>query len=178
MYAKRLGLIFAVLSLGWGDSVAANDLTTSGNWVYFSDTVMGGRSSGAAKRTTDDGRATIELTGNVTTANNGGFVQVRRDIGSGQASDFEGISFETKGNGEIYYIHIRNGSSRLPWQYYAARFPTSETWSVVKIPFSNFERSGSFMSKTLRKNSIKSIGLVAYGRDHQARVSISNLSFY
>ena len=178
MVAKRLLLMFALTSFCWGGVVIAEDLSTSGNWVYFSDTVMGGRSSGTAERVNVDGSAAIKLTGNVTTENNGGFIQVRREIDAGHASDFDGLLLKAKGNGETYYIHIRNGSSRLPWQYYSASFQTSGNWESVNIPFSRFERSGSFMSKSLKKNTISSIGLVAYGKDHQALVLLSNLSFY
>ena len=164
--------------MNWGNALIANDLSGSGNWTYFADTVMGGKSSGTAERVSVDGRAAIKLSGNVTTENNGGFIQVRRELESGQDTDIEGISFETKGNGETYYIHIRNGSSRLPWQYYSASFQTSENWETVKLRFSDFQRSGSFMAKSLKKKTINSIGLVAYGKDHQALVLISNLKFY
>jgi hypothetical protein len=164
MFGKRISIVFAVASLVLGHVAVADNLSSSGTWVYFADTVMGGKSQGAAER--------------LTTSNNGGFVQVRRDVKTGQESDFVGISFEAKGNGETYYIHIRNGSSRLPWQYYSASFITSDTWRTVEIPFSNFKRSGSFMSKSLKKTTIHSLGLVAYGKDHQALVLISNLSFY
>ncbi|MGB0772813.1 MAG: CIA30 family protein, partial [Paracoccaceae bacterium] len=102
MVAKRLLLMFALASLCWGGAVIAEDLSTSGNWVYFSDTVMGGRSSGTAERVNVDDRAAIKLTGNVTTENNGGFVQVRREIDAGRASEFEGLTFKVKGNGETY----------------------------------------------------------------------------
>jgi len=178
MVTQKLFLVFTILLLGCGGTVVADNLTTSGNWTYFADTVMGGKSSGTAERLNVNGRSAIKLTGNVTTENNGGFIQVRRAIAVGQESDFEGLSFETKGNGEIYYIHIRNGSSRLPWQYYSASFRTSENWETIKIPFSDFQRSGSFMAKSLKKKTINSIGLVAYGKDHQALVLISNLLFY
>ena len=178
MFGKRISIVFVVASLVLGHVAVADNLSSSGTCVYFADTVMGGKSQGAAERLDIDGRVAIKLTGSVTTANNGGFVQVRRDVNTGQASDFDGISFETQGNGETYYIHIRNGSSRLPWQYYSASFITSDTWRTVEIPFSNFERSGSFMSKSLKKTTINSLGLVAYGKDHQALVLISNLSFY
>ena len=178
MFAKRLLLMFALASLCWGGAVIADDLSTSGNWVYFSDTVMGGRSSGTAERVNVDGQAAIKLTGNVTTENNGGFVQVRREIDAGRASDFQGLSFKAKGNGETYYIHIRNGSSRLPLQYYSASFRTSSNWETIKIRFTDFQRSGAFMAKSLKKKTINSIGLVAYGKDHQALVLISNLKFY
>jgi len=178
MGAQLLLPIFVVLSLSWSSAVKADDLSRLGNWVYFADTVMGGKSSGEAERVNVDGRAAIKLTGNVTTENNGGFVQVRRELESGQDTDIEGISFETKGNGETYYIHIRNGSSRLPWQYYSASFRTSSNWETVKIRFTDFQRSGAFMAKSLKKKTIDSIGIVAYGKDHQALVLISNLKFY
>ena len=178
MMKQSLFSAFAVLLLGWGDTLGADDLSASGTWAYFADTVMGGKSSGTAERVMVDGRTAIKLIGNVTTENNGGFVQVRREIESKQASNFKGIAFETKGNGETYFIHIRNESSRLPWQYYSASFKTSNDWQTIEIPFSSFERSGTFMSKSLKKKTINSIGLVAYGKDHQALVLISNLSFY
>jgi len=178
MVARLLFSIFVVLSLSWSSALKANDLSRLGNWVYFADTVMGGKSSGEAERVNVDGRAAIKLSGNVTTENNGGFIQVRRELESGQDTDIEGISFETKGNGETYYIHIRNGSSRLPWQYYSASFRTSENWETVKIQFSDFQRSGSFMAKSLKKKTTDSIGIVAHGKDHQALVLISYLKFY
>ena len=178
MNTQLLFSIFVALSLSWGSAVAADDLSRLGNWVYFADTVMGGKSSGTAERVNVNGRSAIRLTGNVTTENNGGFIQVRRELESGQGADIEGISFETKGNGETYYIHIRNGSSRLPWQYYSASFRTSSNWETVKIRFTDFQRSGAFMAKSLKKKTIDSIGIVAYGKDHQALVLISNLKFY
>ena len=178
MGAQLLLPIFVVLSLSWSSAVKADDLSRLGNWVYLADTVMGGKSSGTAERVNVDGRAAIKLSGNVTTENNGGFIQVRRELESGQDTDIEGISFETKGNGETYYIHIRNGSSRLPWQYYSASFQTSGEWQKVKIPFSSFERSGTFMARLLNRDTVNSIGLVAYGKDHKALVLVSNLSFY
>ena len=178
MATRLLYSIFAILSLSWGSAVVADDLSQLGNWTYFADTVMGGKSSGTAERVNVNGRAAIKLSGNVTTENNGGFIQVRRELEGGQNTDIEGISFETKGNGENYYIHIRNGSSRLPWQYYSASFRTSSNWETVKIRFTDFQRSGAFMAKSLKKKTIDSIGIVAYGKDHQALVLISNLKFY
>ena len=62
----------------------ADDLYRLGNWVYFADTLMGGKSSGSAERMNVGGRAAIKLTGNVTTENNGGFIQVRRELVRGQ----------------------------------------------------------------------------------------------
>ena len=178
MFVKSSAFIFALLYLTWCNEVMANDLIKIGDWTYLDDTVMGGKSQGFAQRLSVDGRDAIILTGTVSTENNGGFIQVRRVIPTEPGTNINGVAFETKGNGDTYYIHIRNGSSRLPWQYYSAKFKTSAAWKSVTIPFDAFERSGSFMSRSLNKNTIKSLGLVAYGKDHNASVFISGLTFY
>ena len=77
---------------------------------------------------------------------------------------------KVKGNGEIYYLHIRNASARLPWHYYTASFQTSEKWKDITIPFDEFEKSATFMPRKLKADTIKTIGLVAYGKDHNADV--------
>ena len=41
-----------------------------------------------------------------------------------------------------------------------------------------FEKSATLMPRKLKPDSIKTIGLVAYGKDHEADVSIANLEFY
>ena len=46
------------------------------------------------------------------------------------------------------------------------------------IPFESFEKSATFMPKNLKADTIKTIGLVAYGKDHNADVSIVTLEFY
>ena len=46
MFTRLLFSTFVILSLSWGSTLAADDLSTSRNWVYFADTVMGGKSTG------------------------------------------------------------------------------------------------------------------------------------
>ena len=53
----------------------------------------------------------------------------------------KGIIIQVKGNNEIYNIHLRNGSSKLPWQYYAAEFIAPDNWVTIELPFSNFKKS-------------------------------------
>ena len=55
---------------------------------------------------------------------------------------------------------------------------TNEKWKEVIIPFDDFEKSATFMPKKLKADTIRTIGLVAYGKDHNADVSIANLEFY
>ena len=106
------------------------------------------------------------------------FIQVRTRIDPSDSKEKTGIKIKVKGNGDVYYLHIRNASARLPWHYYTANFKTNEKWKEFVIPFDDFEKSATFMPKKLKADTIRTIGLVAYGKDHNADVSIANLEFY
>ena len=146
-------------------------------WQFFTDQVMGGVSEGTASVLSDNNGPYVRLEGSVSTANNGGFIQIRRDVRDG-SKDAKGLLLRVKGNGEKYYIHLRTGGTVLPWQYYQISFTTSNKWNEVKLPFSDFERSSSWISKKISGDKIKTIGLVAYGKDHKALLDVSHLSFY
>ena len=62
--------------------------------------------------------------------------------------------------------------------YYQAVFPTSKEWSEVRLPFSSFKRSSSQISKYISGEKLKTIGLLAYGKNHNALLEIKYLSFY
>ena len=164
----------ALLTFGMSNQVNAKNLVYENNWAYLADTVMGGVSQGGAEFSA----GALRLTGQVSTKNNGGFIQVRTRIDPIETKGKTGIKIKVKGNGDVYYLHIRNASARLPWHYYTANFSTSEKWKEVKIPFDLFEKSATFMPKKLNPDTIKTIGLVAYGKDHKADVSIATLEFY
>ena len=168
--------IFSVIVLVFtmSNAVNAKNLVYENNWAYLADTVMGGVSQGGAEFAS----GALRLTGQVSTKNNGGFIQVRTRIDPIEAKGRTGLKIKVKGNGEIYYLHIRNASARLPWHYYTANFSTNEKWKEVTIPFDQFEKSATFMPKKLNPDTIRTIGLVAYGKDHKADVSIANLEFY
>jgi hypothetical protein len=89
-----------------------------------------------------------------------------------------GIKIKVKGNGEQYYLHIRNSSTRLPWHYYQQGFETTSTWREIKLPFQFFKRSSSVLRNLVKQSTIKSIAIVAYGKDHTADISVMSLEFY
>ena len=164
----------AILLLSMSNTASAKNLVYENNWAYLADTVMGGVSRGGAEFSA----GALRLTGKVSTKNNGGFIQVRTRIDPSQAVGKSGIKIKVKGNGDVYYLHVRNASARLPWQYYTASFKTSEKWKDISLSFDEFEKSATLMPRKLKSESIKTIGLVAYGKDHNADVSIANLEFY
>ena len=163
-----------VLIFSMSSALNAKNLVYENNWAYLADTVMGGISRGSAEFS----NGALRLTGQVSTKNNGGFIQVRTRINPNETTEKTGVKIRVKGNGDVYYLHIRNASARLPWHYYTANFSTSEKWKEVVIPFDQFEKSATFMPRELNPDTIKTIGVVAYGKDHKADVSVATLEFY
>ncbi len=153
------------------------DPEKSKNWSFFTDGVMGGVSQGKAFFGSTGSDSFVRLEGEVSTENNGGFIQIRHSLTKSLDNDIRSISLKVRGNGERYYVFIRTSSTLLPWQFYNASFKTSKKWSVVKLKLVDFKPSSSFLRKTIKSSSIKSIGIVAYGRDHQAKVDISEIYF-
>lgn len=144
------------------------------DWSYLADTVMGGVSEGRAR--VEDG--VVRLTGTVSTANRGGFIQVRSTLATPLPAGTEGLVLRVRGNGERYFIHLRTRATRLPWQYYQASFETTADWQEVRLPLAAFNPSGRLLLGRIDPTKIRSIGLVAYGRDHAADVSLAALGSY
>lgn len=151
------------------DMIPADEL----DWSYLADTVMGGVSQGQAM--IEDGA--LRLTGTVSTENRGGFIQARTDLPDGLPEGTVALHLRVRGNGERYFIHLRTTRTRLPWQYYQAGFATGADWADVVVPLSDFEASGRLMSGAVRPEAVRSVGLVAYGRDHRADVSLAALGW-
>ena len=150
-------------------------------WQFYTDQVMGGVSEGGASVRSDSEGPYVRLEGLVSTANNGGFIQIRRNIRE-KSKDAKGILLKVRGNGENYYIHVNTSETIfMPQQYrfyYQAVFPTSKEWSEVRLPFSSFKRSSPQISKYISGEKLKTIGILAYGKNHNAFLEVKYLSFY
>ncbi|WP_353314595.1 CIA30 family protein [Shimia sp. NS0008-38b] len=148
------------------------------SWTYLADTVMGGVSAGSATFERDATGAFVRLAGQVSTDNNGGFIQVRRSLSKRLPSSTEGVRLKVRGNGDTYFVHLRTKGTRLPWQYYQAQFSTTSNWSDIQLPLDTFKPSGQFLRQTPRAETITSIGIVAFGRDHTAFVDVHEVDWY
>ena len=148
------------------------------HWSFFTDTVMGGVSRGSVKFETENGNAFAKLTGSVSTANNGGFIQIRRNLDSVPPEEIRGLRLKVKGNNQRYFIHVRTSGTVLPWQYYQAPFDASPDWREVRLDLSAFKPSGSMLRKTIKPKSMRSVAIVAYGRDHNADVQVSEIGYF
>ena len=163
-----------------GKDLMIDDFQSAGNerWEFISDQVMGGVSTGKMLFKNQDIDGYLHLTGNVSTKNQGGFIQARTSLKNVLTNDITGIKIRAKGNDTKYYLHLRTNGTILPWHYYQAEFNVQENWSDISIPLINFKKSGGFLRNKIKPKSLKSIGIVAYGRDHIADLSVSLLSFY
>lgn len=161
-----------------GDGMLDYDLPPLSDWTYFSDQVMGGVSQGGARIEGPAGARYLRLTGDVSTENRGGFIQVRAELDQPFPKEAQGVIVELRGNGEGYFIHLRTRGTILPWQYYQAPIPSGAEWQEVRVPFSAFERSGALLRAVPRPETVTSLAAVAYGRDHSADLSFRWIGIY
>jgi hypothetical protein len=147
-------------------------------WRFFADTVMGGVSSGKVEFLKESGAGFARMTGTVSTANNGGFIQFRTDLATPPPAGAKGVRLVARGNGERYFVHLRTSLTLLPWQYYQAAFETSKDWREVRLPLEAFKASGRMLPGLVKAGSIKSVGIVAFGRDHEVLVEVREARFY
>jgi hypothetical protein len=163
------------------DDRSNNDVTSNlgTNWQLVTDNVMGGLSQGELTLDNYKARNCLRMRGNVTTENNGGFVQIAlslSDQGVFDASDYTGIEIEVAGNNELYNIHFRTAELWFPWQSYRSSFTAGSDWQTYRIAFSELEKYKTFHK--FAQDEIKRIGLVAIGREFQADLCLADIRFY
>jgi len=184
-------IVIAAITLGGGVQPAMADGSVTGQtviedftmqpetrWRFLTDQVMGGVSTGGVAFALEDGTPYARMTGRVSTANRGGFIQMRLDLASPPPEGTTGVRLVVRGNAQRYFVHLRTGGTLLPWQYYQAGFEVSESWSEVRLPMEAFTASGAFLRTAPKLGSLASIAVVAYGRDHAARIDVREVGFY
>lgn len=160
-----------------------SDATRASNgnrWQYFSDRVMGGVSDGRAVHGSVDGSSALQLSGRVSLANNGGFIQVALDLADGSgpfdAGAFSGVAITVRGDGGGYAVNLRSSDIRRPWQSYRAPFQSSNNWQTHHLPFSDFVPHR--IDRPLDPRKLRRIGLIAIGEERRVELAISRLAFY
>ncbi len=177
--------IMAILVLWTASTAIAEDvliedfkIEPEARWRFIADTVMGGVSNGQVEFVQEDRDVHARMTGTVSTANNGGFIQFRMKLPTSPSKEIVGVRLVVRGNEQRYFVHLRTSGTVLPWQYYQAGFPVTQDWSEIRLPFTAFEASGRLLRAVPRPGSLKSIGIVAFGRDHQAEIDVREVGFY
>jgi len=150
------------------------------NWRLVTDAVMGGVSRGTITKEFLEGRAAIRMRGEVSTDNNGGFIQIALDLapetGGVDAGAFIGLEIDVRGNHERYGAHLRTTELTRPQQSYRQSFVTTPDWQTLKLPFEQFTPHRTDIP--LNTKQLRRIGLVAIGREFIAHLAVARLAFY
>jgi len=149
-------------------------------WEYVADTVMGGVSKGSLLVETYNRRTAAVLRGDVSTANNGGFVQIATDLNADgtnyDASDWDGFELTVSGNNATYDFRLRTDALRRPWQSFRTDFTATTTWQTVRLPFADVaphKTDVQFDPACLHR-----IGILAIGRKMQAEIAVAAVCLY
>jgi hypothetical protein len=179
LYVQVFLLHFLFIAEVGAKTVILDNFKTNNHsqWHYVSDQVMGGVSEGNLVIRTNAEESFAHLSGMVSTQNNGGFIQFRTDL-KNLDKDIQGIYARVKGNNQQYFIHLRTRGTILPWQYYQSAFMASDQWQIIKLPLDSFAPSSNWLRKAVKTKNIKSLGVVAFGRDHKADLRVSEIGFY
>lgn len=177
-------LILLLLAVGFMSDLNADTNTDlwplpTEAWRLVTDGVMGGVSRGELSRESHDDRSCVALRGRVSTANNGGFIQMALDLDDqavAGADRFDGLQLDVRGNDEEYNVHLRTSYLWLPWQSYRASFSAASEWQTVKLPFTGFVPYKT--ATALKLGKLQRIGIVAIGRDFDADLCVARVAFY
>lgn len=148
-------------------------------WRLVTDDVMGGISFGELSLRNVEGIECIQMSGNVSTANNGGFVQMSLDLIQGRpfdATSYDGIEAYVWGNGERYNLHLKTVDLFRPWQSYRFTFLTNAKWQKIRIPFCELEPHRTDVN--FHQDRIKRIAFAAIGREFDAELCLASIEFY
>ena len=162
------------------DQLQNPNLTTQDQeWNFITDQVMGGVSSGLFKVEKFDNMKCYRMKGNVSTKNNGGFIQIRAKLKPNiDTNDYKGIYIKVYGNEKDYSIHLRTGLTFAPWQYYSYKFYSPKNWIEIRAPFKEFKKSNFYQPNNIIGQKIKSIGLVAGFNNFKSDLCLGEIGFF
>jgi len=159
-----------------------NETESKYKWENFTDQVMGGVSEISTRLMNEDNQNFIRMEGDVSLKNNGGFIQIRLELATGfkvfKASDFDGIRLYARGQGSGYYLFLRTSNTFFPWQFFKASVNTGDDWRTIDIPWNEIVKGDNGTLGNFDPAKLKSIALVAYGKEFRAEVDLMRIGFY
>ncbi|MEP0890415.1 MULTISPECIES: CIA30 family protein [unclassified Leptolyngbya] len=132
--------------------------TQVGMWGALDDVVMGGVSQSRAQV----GDSALLFTGDVSTANSGGFSSIRtrnfeRPL---DLSGWNGVELQVRGDGNRYKLFIR-GEERWDGVAHAHSFDTTAgEWQTIRLPFREFV--AVFRAKTVSDRPLDTSQIYAF----------------
>jgi len=160
------------------DGMLEDGMMQARRWRFFTDGVMGGVSAGQIVFLQDNDRPFARMSGRVSTANRGGFIQMRLDLDRPPPEGSIGVRLTVRGNNQRYFVHVRTTDTVRPWHYYQSGFDVTEAWAEVRLPFAAFVAAGGALPALPASSGLTSVAVVAYGRDHDALIDVGDVAFY
>jgi len=146
-------------------------------WVAITDQVMGGISNARIEQCERGGSPCIRLTGRTSLENNGGFVQMKLDIGPAPAlANFRGVFLELYGPAHEYDLRIKTTQLEKPWQSFRHGLEVSPQWTRFHVPYADFiaHRTDARLDPSL----IRSLAVVAIGEAFDVDVCVRRAGFF
>ena len=149
-------------------------------WQAVTDRVMGGRSDISAVIGETEEGAVLQMTGTVTTENNGGFIQVRLPMAarSFDASEYTGVYLTVRGRGDRFYVWLRTDRTNRPWLHYSAELTVDAAWNRVELPFARFTGERRLEGTTVDTEALRSVAVVAAEGNFEAAIQLLEIGFY
>ncbi|MFD0963985.1 CIA30 family protein [Pseudofulvibacter geojedonensis] len=154
-------LLLMCLFLTFNSEIVICDFTSlkeTNKWYQTSDDVMGGISKSEMLHKSE---GVGVFTGEVSTANNGGFAMTRLPVDIKLTNKVKKIVLRVKGDGKMYQFRIKANSGQRYWYVY--KFLTTTEMEEIEIPLEKFYPSyrGYRLNKNnFSSNTIKEIGIL------------------
>ena len=104
-------------------------------WNAVNDGVMGGRSVGKIKSTTD---GAMQFFGTLSLENNGGFASIRSGRLQVEMDPQEAFRVRVKGDGRTYIFNLYPKTRRMAFSYRASLPTVAGEWTEVTVPLEDF----------------------------------------
>lgn len=149
-------------------------------WRCFTDQVMGGVSQARASHEQVVDRPALCVRGQVSLANNGGFVQVALDLSPDgrciDASLWAGVALTVRGKDQKWSVNLRTADCVRPWQSYRAPFTAPREWTEIWLPFTAFEPHR--LDAPLATHSLRRLGIIAIGEPGAVEIAVGKVALY
>ncbi|QDU29560.1 Complex I intermediate-associated protein 30 (CIA30) [Anatilimnocola aggregata] len=106
------------------------------DWQTVNDGVMGGVSEGKFQITD---KKTMEFSGTLSLANNGGFASVRTKAKKLGLEKGDTLVAKVKGDGREYHMNLSVPTFQIAYNYRAVFQTKKDEWIEVKLPLDKFE---------------------------------------
>lgn len=121
-------------------------------WNAVNDGVMGGRSVGKLKTTTD---GAMRFSGTLSLENNGGFASIRSGRLQVEMDPKEAFRVRVKGDGRTYIFNLYPKTRRMAFSYRASLPTVAGEWIEVTVPLEDFTPT-SFGRRVQNKGPLSS----------------------